>query len=171
MELLQQQVTHHRHYTTVVGSTFRSCDRDADNLLSTHELLKCIKRNHTAFHTWLGHRGELAGTLCVDAMVEVADRNSDWLLSLKEFQAFMAHSYHPPNKKCPLEDRYYRDGEEVTIDCSTCVCAGGNWSCVGFSCESKTHKKEKKGGHHHAKKDNTISRHQWERLLQDLNDK
>ncbi|KAH6929595.1 hypothetical protein HPB50_002803 [Hyalomma asiaticum] len=57
-------------------------------------------------------------TLCVDAMVEVADKNSDWLLSRREFQSFMRPSYHPPVKSCPLEDRYYKDGDEIMIDCS-----------------------------------------------------
>uniref|UniRef100_G3MPL7 Follistatin-related protein 1 n=2 Tax=Amblyomma TaxID=6942 RepID=G3MPL7_AMBMU len=154
VELLQSEISHDRHYPRVVDDVFDDCDHDGDDFLSTHELSKCIRRNNTMFHTWLKHRSELAATLCVDAMVEVADRNSDWLLSRREFQNFMRPSYRPPIKSCPLEDRYYKDGDEIMIDCSNCVCAGGNWSCASFPCELKASKHKK--GHHH-KKNNNVS--------------
>lgn len=169
VELLEDKVTSGRHYTSVVASTFRNCDRDADDVLDTHELLSCIRRNHTAFHTWLGHRGESVGTLCIDAMVEVADRNSDWVLTMKEFQAFMAPNYRAPVKECHLDGKRYKDGEEIVILCSICVCTGGDWTCAGNICETKAHKKEKKGHHHHGKNENSIPHQRWEQLLKDLN--
>ncbi|GFT52720.1 SCO-spondin [Nephila pilipes] len=40
----------------------------------------------------------------------------------------------PRNCPCHHGGRSYEEGEQVTMDCNTCVCEGGSWKCDSNSC-------------------------------------
>ncbi|KAM9447761.1 follistatin-related protein 1-like isoform 2-T3 [Salvelinus alpinus] len=81
---------------------------------------------------------KLLRSLCVDALIEMSDENTDWKLSFDEFLNCLKPGFNPPEKKCALEDETYKDGAETQVECNRCVCACGNWVCTAMTCNDKT---------------------------------
>ncbi|CAH1277150.1 FSTL1 [Branchiostoma lanceolatum] len=95
----------------------------------------CGKRsaNGSCQRLWI-----LAGSkqgLCVDALIDISDDDSDWELNLKEFRHCLEPGFLPPQKKCSLEEEQYDDGAETQVNCNSCVCACGNWVCTALKCD------------------------------------
>jgi len=72
--------------------------------------------------------------LCVDALVEEGDANSDWRLDVKEFSRLFDASYIPSDKSCNLNGFDYQDGRTTSLECNSCICACGKWICTSEKC-------------------------------------
>ena len=76
--------------------------------------------------------------LCVDAIIDSGDSNSDWRLDFDEYKALMDSSFQPKEKcsrlelfmfnhaiiifvcfiVCSLEGKKYEDGSQTKVDCN-----------------------------------------------------
>jgi len=72
--------------------------------------------------------------LCVDALVEEGDVNSDWRLNIDEFSRLFDSSYAPSDKSCNLNGLDYQDGQTTSLECNSCICACGKWICTSKKC-------------------------------------
>merc|ERR1719495_1240276 len=72
--------------------------------------------------------------LCVDALVEEVDANSDWRLNVVEFSQLFDSSYLPSDKSCNLNGLDYHDGRTTSLECNSCICACGKWICTSEKC-------------------------------------
>jgi len=72
--------------------------------------------------------------LCVDALVEEGDANSDWRLNVGEFSQLFDSSYLPSDKSCNLNGLDYHDGRTTSLECNSCICACGKWICTSEKC-------------------------------------
>ncbi|CDQ93351.1 unnamed protein product [Oncorhynchus mykiss] len=119
------------------------CNYDnGDSLLDSSELLKFIQHNdsNVDMQSYADQESNklLRSVLCVDALIEMSDENTDWKLSFDEFLNCLKPGFNPPEKKCALEDETYKDGAETQVECNRCVCACGNWVCTAMTCNDKT---------------------------------
>lgn len=123
---------------------FKMCDLDHDGFVISSEFLMCTERNDskTSSSEIRTHR-----ELCIDAIIDMADKNGDWKFNLEEFKHVFNKDYTPPTSKCSLKKHSYEDGYEIGFHCNTCVCACGKWVCASASCgkdntlnEGKLHK-------------------------------
>lgn len=80
------------------------------------------------------HMVEEKRQLCVDALVEEGDVNSDWRLDIKEFSRLFDSSYLPSDKSCNLNGFDYQDGRTTSLECNSCICACGKWICTSEKC-------------------------------------
>ncbi|XP_067129323.1 follistatin-related protein 1-like isoform X2 [Centruroides vittatus] len=123
-----------KSYQTIVKEKFNTCNADNDDYLDSSEFLECIKENETLIQNIFEESVDLISALCVDAIIEAADQDSDWLLSFEEFRTSMDPLFKPKKKLCSLEGKKYEDGAETSVDCNNCVCACGNWVCTSSTC-------------------------------------
>ncbi|XP_076311015.1 follistatin-related protein 1-like isoform X1 [Tachypleus tridentatus] len=150
-----------KSYKTVIEEIFQLCDADHDELLDATEFMECVKNNKTAFHVRDGDNADLVSALCIDAIIESMDTDSDWLLNLKEFESCMDPDHVPAKKRCSLEGKDYNDGSETAVDCNNCVCACGNWVCTSSACNDDEDD---------SYDDNqTMKKEEWDKFLEDLN--
>ncbi|XP_032833029.2 follistatin-related protein 1 [Petromyzon marinus] len=126
-------------YRTVLNNYFEGT-AGVDKALDSTELLQLIQQN-PAVSTMSsqpaeepGH-GQLLRGLCVDALIELSDRDTDWKLGFEEFLDLLNPNYTPPEKKCALEDEWHSDGAVTLVDCNRCVCSCGNWVCTTMTCD------------------------------------
>ncbi|CAB1328921.1 unnamed protein product [Coregonus sp. 'balchen'] len=116
------------NFTEILLKYFKNYD-NGDSQMDSSELLKFIQHNDSN----VGMQ-----SLCVDALIELSDENTDWKLSFDEFLNCLKPGFNPPEKKCALEDETYEDGAETQVECNRCVCACGNWVCTAMTCTDKT---------------------------------
>ncbi|KAM4592241.1 follistatin-related protein 1-like [Odontesthes bonariensis] len=125
--------------SNVLQTYFQMYD-NGDSQLDSKEFLRFLKHNETALNLTLSYSLEtnlLLRSLCVDALIELSDENADWKLSLPEFINCLTPTYHPPERKCALEDEVFEDGAETQMECNKCVCACGNWVCTALTCNGE----------------------------------
>ncbi|KAF3707961.1 Follistatin-related protein 1 Follistatin-like protein 1 Precursor [Channa argus] len=105
-------------------------------------------------------------SLCVDALIALSDENADWKLSLTEFTNCLTPTYHPPERKCALEDEVFEDGAETHMECNKCVCACGNWVCTALTCNGEFQMEEeaKEGA-----EEEEMTEEEWSRRVAELN--
>ena len=56
--------------------------------------------------------------LCIDALIDATDANSDWALDYSEFSKALDPNHLLPRKRCALEERQFEDGAETKVDCN-----------------------------------------------------
>ncbi|XP_053730719.1 follistatin-related protein 1-like isoform X2 [Synchiropus splendidus] len=113
---------------------------NGDSQLDSKEFLRFLKHNESALNLTFSSSQEtnlLLRSLCVDALIELSDENADWTLSLPEFVNCLSPSFHPPERKCALEDEVFEDGAQAQMECNKCVCACGNWVCTALTCSGE----------------------------------
>ncbi|KAM9803755.1 follistatin-related protein 1-like [Neosynchiropus ocellatus] len=113
---------------------------NGDSQLDSKEFLRFLKHNESALNLTFSDSLEtnlLLRSLCVDALIELSDENADWTLSRAEFVNCLTPSYHPPERKCALEDEVFEDGAETQMECNKCVCACGSWVCTALTCNGE----------------------------------
>uniref|UniRef100_A0A7N8WUQ0 Kazal-like domain-containing protein n=1 Tax=Mastacembelus armatus TaxID=205130 RepID=A0A7N8WUQ0_9TELE len=134
---------------------------NGDSQLDSREFLSFLKHNETALNLTLSNTLEtnlLLRSLCVDALIELSDENADWKLSLTEFINCLTPTYHPPERKCALEDEVFEDGAETQMECNKCVCACGNWVCTALIC-----KEDEEGA-----EEEELTEEEWSRRVAEL---
>jgi len=119
---------------------FQSVDSNIDGFLDSEEFFSAI----TADEMFNKANGELLldaammteekRQLCVDALVEEGDKNSDWRLDLQEFQQLFHSTYVPSDKRCNLNGIDFHDGRTTSLECNSCICACGKWICTSQKC-------------------------------------
>ncbi|KAM6915812.1 follistatin-related protein 1-like [Xenentodon cancila] len=152
--------------TDVLQIYFQAYD-NGDSQLDSKEFLRFLQHNETALNLTYSDSLEmnlLLRSLCADALMELSDENADWKLSLTEFTNCLTPTYHPPERKCALEDEVFEDGAETKLACNKCVCACGNWVCTALSCT----------GEHQVKEDiqeeeEEMTEEEWSRRVAELN--
>lgn len=109
--------------------------------LSSNKILSKFSRNKMFRKTQspkskarMFHMEEEKRQLCVDALVEEGDVNSDWRLDIKEFSRLFHSSYLPSDKSCNLNGFDYQDGRTTSLECNSCICACGKWICTSEKC-------------------------------------
>uniref|UniRef100_A0A8C7RR48 Follistatin-related protein 1 n=1 Tax=Oncorhynchus mykiss TaxID=8022 RepID=A0A8C7RR48_ONCMY len=143
---------------------------NGDSQLDSTEFLKFLQHNETAINITSyadEENNRLLRSLCVDALIELSDENTDWKLSFDEFLNCFKPGFNPPERKCALEDETYEDGAETQVECNRCVCACGNWVCTAVTCEGETNKMpavEKTEG-----ADQEMTEEEWTRRVAELN--
>ncbi|XP_008298444.1 follistatin-related protein 1-like, partial [Stegastes partitus] len=142
---------------------------NGDSQLDSKEFLRFLKHNETALNLTFSNTLEtnlLLRSLCVDALIELSDENADWKLSLSEFINCLTPSFHPPERKCALEDEVFEDGAETRMECNKCVCACGNWVCTALTCngEHQVVEKIQEGG-----EDEEMTEEEFSRRVAELN--
>uniref|UniRef100_A0A673Z625 Follistatin-related protein 1 n=1 Tax=Salmo trutta TaxID=8032 RepID=A0A673Z625_SALTR len=143
---------------------------NGDSQLDSTEFLKFLQHNETAINITSyadEENNRLLRSLCVDALIELSDENTDWKLSFDEFLNCFKPGFNPPERKCALEDETYEDGAETQVECNRCVCACGNWVCTAVTCEGETNKVpavEKTEG-----ADQEMTEEEWTRRVAELN--
>ncbi|XP_061602142.1 follistatin-related protein 1-like isoform X2 [Cololabis saira] len=149
----------------VLQRYFQTFD-NGDSQLDSREFLRFLQHNATALNLTYSDSLDmnlLLSSLCADALMELSDENADWKLNLTEFINCLTPSYHPPERKCALEDEVFEDGAETTLECNKCVCACGNWVCTALNCN----------GEHQVKKDvreeEEMTEEEWSRRVAELN--
>ncbi|XP_029567801.1 follistatin-related protein 1 isoform X2 [Salmo trutta] len=128
------------NFTEILVKYFKNYD-NGDSQLDSSELLKFIQHNdsNVDMQSYADQESnKLLRSLCVDALIEMSDENTDWKLSFDEFLNCLKPGFNPPEKKCALEDETYKDGAETQVECNRCVCACGNWVCTAMTCNDKT---------------------------------
>ncbi|KAM7408323.1 hypothetical protein PAMA_002159 [Pampus argenteus] len=141
---------------------------NGDSQLDSKEFLGFLKHNDTALNLTYSNTLEtnlLLRSLCVDALIELSDENADWKLSLTEFINCLTPTYHPPERKCALEDEVFEDGAETQMECNKCVCACGNWVCTALTCngEHQVEEDAKDGG-----EEEEMTEEEWSRRVAEL---
>ncbi|XP_047460055.1 follistatin-related protein 1-like isoform X3 [Mugil cephalus] len=147
---------------------FKTYD-DGDSQLDSKEFLYFLKHNETALNLTYSNTLEtnlLLRSLCVDALIELSDENADWKLSLSEFINCLTPAYHPPERKCALEDEVFEDGAETQMECNKCVCACGNWVCTALTCNGEHHIEE---GSQEGGEEEEMTEEEWSRRVAELN--
>ena len=92
-----------KDYLQVAGEFFEGCDSNRDLRLTAQEFENCLE-HHDALRAFsLNARTQPAVTdiiraLCIDAMIQIADVDSDWKLDIAEFQLCVDPDYVPPNR-------------------------------------------------------------------------
>ncbi|XP_065560412.1 follistatin-related protein 1-like isoform X2 [Artemia franciscana] len=117
-----------------VWSHFSECDGGQDGFVDSTEFIRCIRWIPTTVRS-TSLNSNLIKALCVDAIVDAGDTNSDWRLDFEEFKTLVDPDFIPKNKMCSLEGKQYEDGAETDVDCNDCVCACGSWVCTSRSCD------------------------------------
>lgn len=113
---------------------FYVCDASKDDYLDTNEFLACLKDVPFSLRTSTIDN-YLVKALCVDAIVDAGDTNSDWRLDFHEFQKLAEPNFQAKEKLCSLEGKKYEDGSQTKVDCNDCVCACGSWVCSSKTCD------------------------------------
>lgn len=149
-DALRRQIITHFHQHTTDQSWYRpglksiekrfarffTCDTSKDDYLDANELATCVADVPFAMRTTEANN-ELVKVLCVDAIIDSGDSNSDWRLDFDEYKALMDSSFQPKEKLCSLEGKKYEDGSQTKVDCNDCVCACGSWICSSKKCEKE----------------------------------
>jgi len=130
----------------ILMSLFQVLDEDNDTQISTMEFVKLLEGNQSVSEilTKDKHTNPLLRGLCADALIAIADANSDNKLNFEEFVKSLDPKFKLPHKKCALGDRKYADGDEVPQGCNNCVCACGKWVCTAITCDNSVYEKFKK---------------------------
>ncbi|XP_032787033.1 follistatin-related protein 1 [Daphnia magna] len=115
---------------------FFMCDTTKDNFVDANELAACVTEVPFALRTTTA-TNELVKVLCVDAIIDSADTNSDWRMDFEEYKTLMDSSFQPKEKLCSLEGKKYEDGSQTKVDCNDCVCACGSWVCSSKKCDEE----------------------------------
>jgi len=151
---------------------FITCDTSRDNFLDANEFLECVKDNVT-LPGRPRKNAELVRALCIDAIIDAGDGNSDWRLDFEEFSTVMEPAFKLPKKVCSLESKHYDDGTETRVDCNECICACGNWVCTSSTCDSDEDDTPLLDNDEDLDKKNPslLSPEEWKRLLQKLEKK
>ncbi|CAK6984890.1 follistatin-related protein 1-like, partial [Scomber scombrus] len=149
--------------------TYFQMYNNGDLQLDSKEFLSFLRHNETALNLTYSNTLEtnlLLRSLCVDALIELSDENADWKLSLNEFINCLTPTYHPPERKCALEDEVFEDGAETRMECNKCVCACGNWVCTALTCNGEDWVQEdvKDGG-----EEEEMTEEEWSRRVAELN--
>jgi len=115
-------------------------DSNIDGFLDSEEFFSAIKADEM-FNKGNGRllldaamMTEEKRQLCVDALVEEGDKNSDWRLDLQEFQQLFDSTYVPSDKRCNLNGIDFHDGRTTSLECNSCICACGKWICTSQKC-------------------------------------
>uniref|UniRef100_A0A3Q4BWA4 Follistatin-related protein 1 n=1 Tax=Mola mola TaxID=94237 RepID=A0A3Q4BWA4_MOLML len=127
------------NFSDILLKYFKTYAND-DSQLDSSELLKFIQQNESVVELQSyadQESNKLLRSLCVDALIELSDENTDWKLSFDEFLNCLKPGFSPPEKKCALEDETYEDGAVTQVECNRCVCACGNWVCTAMTCTGK----------------------------------
>jgi len=112
---------------------FPSVDSNDDGFLDSEEILSKISSNKM-FRMNTKIMAVEKRQLCVDALVEEGDVNSDWRLNVEEFSRLFDSSYLPSDKSCNLNGLDYHDGRTTSLECNSCICACGKWICTSQKC-------------------------------------
>ncbi|XP_067368726.1 follistatin-related protein 1-like isoform X2 [Channa argus] len=152
----------------VLETYFQTYD-NGDSQLDSREFLGFLKHNEMALNLTYSQTLEinlLLRSLCVDALIALSDENADWKLSLTEFTNCLTPTYHPPERKCALEDEVFEDGAETHMECNKCVCACGNWVCTALTCNGEFQMEEeaKEGA-----EEEEMTEEEWSRRVAELN--
>ncbi|XP_057704352.1 follistatin-related protein 1-like isoform X2 [Corythoichthys intestinalis] len=151
--------------TDLMQSYFQMYD-SGDSQLDSKEFLSFLNQNETALNLTYSENPDinlLLRSLCVDALIELSDEDADWKLSLAEFINCLTPSFHPPERKCELEDEVLEEGAETRMKCNKCVCACGNWVCTALTC-NEPHVDEKDDG-----VEEEMTEKEWIRTVAQLN--
>ncbi|XP_054874869.1 follistatin-related protein 1-like [Amphiprion ocellaris] len=154
--------------SSLLQSYFQTYD-NGDSQLDSKEFLRFLNHNETSLNLTFSNTLEmnlLLRSLCVDALIELSDENADWKLSLTEFINCLTPTFHPPERKCALEDEVLEDGAETHLDCNKCVCACGNWVCTALTCSGEHQVEEniQEGG-----EDEEMTEEEFSRRVAELN--
>ncbi|XP_069000120.1 follistatin-related protein 1-like [Embiotoca jacksoni] len=152
----------------VLQTYFKTYD-DGDSQLDSKEFLRFLKHNESALNLTYSDTPDtnlLLRSLCVDALIELSDENADWKLSLTEFINCLTLTYHPPERKCALEDEVFEDGAETQMECNKCVCACGNWVCTALTCNGEHRVEEDVQG---GGEEEEMTEDEWSRRVAELN--
>ncbi|KAK2824623.1 hypothetical protein Q5P01_021798 [Channa striata] len=168
IQWVQNEVESNASSAHVVLETYFQTYDNGDSQLDSREFLSFLKHNETALNLTYSETLEinlLLRSLCVDALIELSDENADWKLSLPEFMSCLTPSYHPPEKKCALEDEVFEDGAEIHVACNKCVCACGNWVCTALTCTGEFQREEdvKEGA-----AEDEMTEEEWSRTVAEL---
>uniref|UniRef100_A0A3Q2QLW9 Follistatin-related protein 1-like n=1 Tax=Fundulus heteroclitus TaxID=8078 RepID=A0A3Q2QLW9_FUNHE len=139
-----------------------------DSQLDSSEFLHFLSHNESALNLLYPDAqgtNHLLRSLCVDALIELADEDFDWKLSLTEFTNCLTPSYQSQERKCALEDAVFEDGAETQRECNKCVCACGNWVCTSLTCYEGHRLKT----HHPEKGEEEMTEDEWRRTVAELN--
>uniref|UniRef100_A0A3P8T7A1 Follistatin like 1 n=1 Tax=Amphiprion percula TaxID=161767 RepID=A0A3P8T7A1_AMPPE len=150
--------------SSLLQSYFQTYD-NGDSQLDSKEFLRFLNHNESSLNLTFSNTLEmnlLLRSLCVDALIELSDENADWKLSLTEFINCLTPTFHPPERKCAVEDEVLEDGAETHLDCNKCVCACGNWVCTALTCS---------GGRKHSGRgeDEEMTEEEFSRRVAELN--
>lgn len=115
---------------------FYMCDTSKDNYVDANELAACVADVPFALRSTAANN-ELVKVLCVDAIIDAGDTNSDWRLDFEEYRNLMDTSFQPKEKLCSLDGKKYEDGSQTKVDCNDCVCACGSWVCSSKKCHEE----------------------------------
>jgi len=130
---------HNKH--NKLRARFNKCDSSDDDFIDANELATCVADVPFELRT-TQTSNKLVKILCVDAIVDAGDANSDWRLDFEEYKALLDSSFEPKEKLCSLEGKKYEDGSQTKVDCNECVCACGSWVCSSKMCQQQQQ-------HHH----------------------
>uniref|UniRef100_UPI00358FB6CA follistatin-related protein 1-like n=2 Tax=Myxine glutinosa TaxID=7769 RepID=UPI00358FB6CA len=122
-------------FRQVLEKQFQDVD-GGDGMLDSSELLDLLKEPLRTAHP-PSSRQDIIRSLCADALLEMADKDRDWKLSLEELHKGLDRHLSPPHKKCSLGDEQFEDGalqRAAASDCNMCMCAAGNWVCTKRMC-------------------------------------
>jgi len=130
-------------YKGLLKQYFDILDEDEDGALDTMEFMKLLERNETITEALSSdsESNPILRGLCVDALIEITDEDSDFKLKFEEFHKCLNPEFTPPHQKCSLEGVSFEDGQEVPMSCNTCKCACGHWICTTLTCEDNDDKK------------------------------
>jgi len=131
-------------YKGLLKQYFDILDEDADGTLDTMEFMKLLERNETITEALSAdaESNPILRGLCVDALIEITDEDSDFKLAFEEFHKCLDPDFQPPHQKCSLEGVNFEDGQEVPMSCNTCKCACGHWICTTLTCEDTVEDKD-----------------------------
>lgn len=142
----QDQVSSSRD--EVVERTFKHCDLNGDYVVNSLEFLRCSEEDEQVRATPSPDLADEEITaddhqkvvilrgLCIDALIDATDINSDWALNLTEFSKALDPNFLLPKRRCALDDRQFEDGAETKVHCNSCICACGNWVCTSKVCDN-----------------------------------
>jgi len=151
-DALRRQILSHFRQHTIDGSwyskpggynkheklraRFNKCDTSDDTFVDANELAACVADVPFALRT-TQTSNKLVKVLCVDAIVDAGDVNSDWRLDFEEYKALLDSNFEPKKKLCSLEGKRFEDGSQTKVDCNECVCACGSWVCSSKTCQQQ----------------------------------
>uniref|UniRef100_A0A3Q1J2G5 Kazal-like domain-containing protein n=1 Tax=Anabas testudineus TaxID=64144 RepID=A0A3Q1J2G5_ANATE len=169
IQWVQQEVESNAWSAHDLLQTYFQTYDDGDSQLDSKEFLSFLKHNETALNLTYSKTLEtnlLLRSLCVDALIELSDENADWKLSLPEFINCLTPIYHPPERKCALEDEVFEDGAETHMECNKCVCACGNWVCTALTCNGEDQVEEDVNKE---AEEEEMTEEEWSRRVAELN--
>ncbi|XP_022320939.1 follistatin-related protein 1-like isoform X1 [Crassostrea virginica] len=112
---------------------FKSVDADTDIFVTSDEIYHFLRQKKNVKSTDISKsfRQKIA---CIDAMIDLVDKNKDYKLDQEEFTELLRPELVPFSKGCLLAGIHYSDGESTLQECNTCVCREGKMECSAHDC-------------------------------------